>query len=201
MLEGLLIENRSLAQDGDPWIDGLQRPVRRISLVNYQRIRDAGVLETAKGTILVTTFTSLAFETQLAAPTPKPLLKDIKGLGSVRWLNHSTGPKLVYIAPSAESDNREAALDEDDAAPLGDVGEVAVAPEGARAVDVARHARTGGDRVDALGVDQVALALFEHFVGLESEHATTMQSNVSDHNPMAVRLRLREEPMKLSAPR
>jgi endonuclease/exonuclease/phosphatase (EEP) superfamily protein YafD len=37
--------------------------------------------------------------------------------------------------------------------------------------------------------------------GLESEHATTMQSNVSDHNPMAVRLRLREEPMKLSAPR
>ena len=37
--------------------------------------------------------------------------------------------------------------------------------------------------------------------GLTSEHATTMKSDSSDHNPMAVRLRLDEEPLKLSAPR
>ena len=37
--------------------------------------------------------------------------------------------------------------------------------------------------------------------GLTSEHATTMKSDSSDHNPMSVRLRLDEEPLKLSAPR
>lgn len=41
-----------------------------------------------------------AFETSLAAPQAKALLKDVKGLGSLRWLNHSTGEKLVYIAPA-----------------------------------------------------------------------------------------------------
>jgi dipeptidyl aminopeptidase/acylaminoacyl peptidase len=51
--------------------------------------------------------TSVAFETPLAAPTPKSLLKDIKGLGSLRWLNHSSGPKLVYIAPAAVGDKKD----------------------------------------------------------------------------------------------
>ncbi len=51
---------------------------------------------------------SVAFDTPLAVPTAKTLLKDIKGLGSLGWLNHATGPKLVYVAPA------EAVVDEDD---------------------------------------------------------------------------------------
>ncbi len=45
--------------------------------------------------------TSTAFETPLAAPQAKTLLKDVKGLGSLGWLHHSSGSKLVYIAPAA----------------------------------------------------------------------------------------------------
>ena len=37
--------------------------------------------------------------------------------------------------------------------------------------------------------------------GLYSEHATTLQSNASDHNPMTVRLRLAEEPLRVRAAR
>ncbi len=37
--------------------------------------------------------------------------------------------------------------------------------------------------------------------GLYSEHATTLQSDASDHNPMTVRLRLAEEPLHVRAAR
>jgi endonuclease/exonuclease/phosphatase (EEP) superfamily protein YafD len=37
--------------------------------------------------------------------------------------------------------------------------------------------------------------------GLYSENATTLQSDASDHNPMAVRLRLSEEPLRVRAAR
>ncbi len=56
---------------------------------------------------------SVAFDTPLAAPTPRALLKDIKGLGSLGWLNHSTAPKLVYIAPAKDDDNDDAKKQED----------------------------------------------------------------------------------------
>ena len=45
---------------------------------------------------------SVAFETPLAAATATAKLKDIKGLGSLGWLNHSSGPKLIYIAPAKD---------------------------------------------------------------------------------------------------
>ena len=37
--------------------------------------------------------------------------------------------------------------------------------------------------------------------GLYSEYATTLQSDASDHNPMSVRLRLAEEPLRVRAAR
>ena len=37
--------------------------------------------------------------------------------------------------------------------------------------------------------------------GLYTEHATTLQSDASDHNPMAVRLRLPDEPLRVRAAR
>ncbi len=37
--------------------------------------------------------------------------------------------------------------------------------------------------------------------GLYTEHATTLQSGASDHNPMAVRLRLADEPLRVRAAR
>jgi endonuclease/exonuclease/phosphatase (EEP) superfamily protein YafD len=37
--------------------------------------------------------------------------------------------------------------------------------------------------------------------GLYSESATTLQSDASDHNPMTVRLRLSEEPLRVRAAR
>jgi len=40
-----------------------------------------------------------AFESPLLNEKSEALLKDIKGLGSLNWLAHSTGSKLVYIAP------------------------------------------------------------------------------------------------------
>ncbi|MFK8112765.1 MAG: prolyl oligopeptidase family serine peptidase [Rubripirellula sp.] len=43
---------------------------------------------------------STAFQTALDAPAAKTVLKDVKGLGALGWLNHSSGPKLVYIAPA-----------------------------------------------------------------------------------------------------
>ncbi len=41
-----------------------------------------------------------AFDTPLVTAKARVLLKDIKGLGSLAWLNHPSGPKLVYIAPA-----------------------------------------------------------------------------------------------------
>ena len=35
--------------------------------------------------------------------------------------------------------------------------------------------------------------------GLDTEHATTMKSNSSDHNPMSVRLKITEEPLRIHA--
>ncbi|TWU41762.1 S9 family peptidase [Novipirellula artificiosorum] len=49
--------------------------------------------------------TAIAFETMLLAPKATTLLKDIKGLGSLGWLNHPSGAKLVYIAPASDDMN------------------------------------------------------------------------------------------------
>ncbi|MEL6109030.1 MAG: S9 family peptidase, partial [Planctomycetota bacterium] len=54
---------------------------------------------------------SVAFDSPLATAESKTLLADISGLGSLGWLNHSTGPKLVYIAPG-EFDEPEASDDD-----------------------------------------------------------------------------------------
>ena len=43
---------------------------------------------------------SKGFESDLIKTEAKVLLKDIKGLHGLNWLNHSSGPKLVYIAPA-----------------------------------------------------------------------------------------------------
>ena len=42
-----------------------------------------------------------AFETALATPRaePRTLLRDVKGLGALGWLDHPTGAKLIYLAP------------------------------------------------------------------------------------------------------
>lgn len=48
-----------------------------------------------------------AFETPLQTAKAKTLLKGIKGLGSLDWLNHSSGAKLVYIAPGEEGETAE----------------------------------------------------------------------------------------------
>ncbi len=50
---------------------------------------------------------SVAFETPLANSSAKAVLKDVKGLGSLGWLNHASGPKLVYIAPAEEEEGDE----------------------------------------------------------------------------------------------
>lgn len=50
------------------------------------------------------------FETPLLVGKARVLLSDLKGLGSLGWLNHSSGPKLIYIAPTKmEADTKEAA--------------------------------------------------------------------------------------------
>ena len=78
----------------------------------------------------------------------------------------SIAPSLAKAAISAQvngahwdlawpiTDNAQIAINtlKDDAPALGHVGEVARGLEGPGAVDVAGHARAGGDRVDALGV-------------------------------------------------
>ncbi|TWU45600.1 Prolyl tripeptidyl peptidase precursor [Novipirellula aureliae] len=48
-----------------------------------------------------------AFDTPLQTAKAKTLLKDIKGLGSLAWLDHTTGAKLVYIAPGKEAEKAE----------------------------------------------------------------------------------------------
>lgn len=57
---------------------------------------------------------SIAFESPLATAETKTLLTDVKGLGSLGWLNHSSGPKLVYIAPGEFDKDEEEEADGDD---------------------------------------------------------------------------------------
>ncbi len=40
------------------------------------------------------------FETPLVTTKARSLLADVKGLGSLSWLDHASGPKLVYVAPA-----------------------------------------------------------------------------------------------------
>ena len=48
-----------------------------------------------------------AFDSALVTAKARVLVKDIKGLGSLGWLDHAAGPRLVYIAP-AKMDDKEA---------------------------------------------------------------------------------------------
>ena len=75
------------------------------------------------------------------------------------------------------------------------------------------RAQVLGDMLEALGLTALDFdvdhrkrffgwALDHIYVrGLYSEHATTLQSDASDHNPMSVRLRLAEEPLHVRAAR
>ena len=57
-----------------------------------------------------------AFDTPLVAPTAKTRLKDVNGLSSLGWLNHSSGSKLIYIAPAKdtkENDDKVAESEDD----------------------------------------------------------------------------------------
>ena len=75
------------------------------------------------------------------------------------------------------------------------------------------RAQVLGDMLEALGLTALDFdvdhrkrffgwALDHIYVrGLYSEHATTLQSSASDHNPMSVRLRLAEEPLRVRAAR
>ena len=56
--------------------------------------------------------TAAAFESPLLTTIPKTLLSDVKGLSSLNWLAHSSGPKLVYIAPGkTQADEKKAGED------------------------------------------------------------------------------------------
>lgn len=63
---------------------------------------------------------AIAFDTPLAASGAKALLSDVKGLNSLAWLNHSTGAKLIYIAPTEGEDGKPQAwmMDPADATPV-----------------------------------------------------------------------------------
>ncbi len=43
---------------------------------------------------------AVAFDTPLLSAKARVVLKEIKGLNSLAWLNHSSGAKLIYIAPA-----------------------------------------------------------------------------------------------------
>lgn len=49
---------------------------------------------------------ALAFETPLLTSPAKILLADVKGLQSLSWLNHPSGAKLIYIAPTQGEDGK-----------------------------------------------------------------------------------------------
>ncbi|MGI9469986.1 MAG: S9 family peptidase [Rubripirellula sp.] len=66
---------------------------------------------------LATDGMSAAFGTPLAVSKPRVLLKDVKGIGSLGWLSHASGAKIVYVAPG-ESDANE--TPESDAKPKSD---------------------------------------------------------------------------------
>ena len=54
---------------------------------------------------------AIAFGTTLSLSEPRVMLKDVKGIGSLNWLNHRSGAKLVYIAPAempSETDTDQA---------------------------------------------------------------------------------------------
>ncbi|MEM6472814.1 MAG: S9 family peptidase [Planctomycetota bacterium] len=50
---------------------------------------------------------SIAFDSTLATTDATVLLADVKGLGSLGWLNHSSGPKLAYIAPGEFDEDKD----------------------------------------------------------------------------------------------
>ena len=60
---------------------------------------------------------SIAFETPLIESAGKTLLSDVKGLGSLSWLNHGSGAKLVYIAPAKAASEAEETADGNDGEP------------------------------------------------------------------------------------
>ena len=59
---------------------------------------------------------SVAFNTPLAKSPAKTLLQDIKGLSSLNWLNHSSGPKLIYVAPGEQAESDQQAPEENEQA-------------------------------------------------------------------------------------
>jgi dipeptidyl aminopeptidase/acylaminoacyl peptidase len=50
---------------------------------------------------------SIAFDTPLVTADAQAILKDVKGLGSLSWLKHASGDKLIYIAPAAPEQKPE----------------------------------------------------------------------------------------------
>ncbi|MCA9182691.1 MAG: S9 family peptidase [Planctomycetales bacterium] len=57
---------------------------------------------------------AIAFDTPLVTVEAKELLKDIRGLQSLSWINRADGPRLLYIAPTKgkeDSGNEKAAGD------------------------------------------------------------------------------------------
>ncbi len=49
---------------------------------------------------------AIAFETRLSVSAARAILEDVKGLGGLNWLNHSSGAKLVYVAPTDGEDGK-----------------------------------------------------------------------------------------------
>ncbi|TWT76750.1 Prolyl tripeptidyl peptidase precursor [Planctomycetes bacterium CA13] len=90
--------------------------VTRYDLAENKGTASLMVQPLPSGKIDVAEKISIAFGTPLVAPVAKALLKDIKGLGSLGWLNHSSGAKLIYIAPAktdADEDSDDDSADED----------------------------------------------------------------------------------------
>lgn len=59
-----------------------------------------------------------AFETKLLTADDKALLEDVKGLHGLNWINHASGPHLVYIAPGpAKESEDDTSGDEEEAEP------------------------------------------------------------------------------------
>ena len=100
-----------LARIGDAVVspDGktLAYLVTRYDLAENKGTTSLVVQPLPSGDSFTTDKKSVAFDSPLATAEAKVLLADVSGLGSLGWLNHSSGPKLAYIAPgefdSAES--------------------------------------------------------------------------------------------------
>ncbi len=74
-------------------------------VTNYDLAENAGTVSllvqeipSARGEVIQK---SLAFDTPLLTAEVKTLKSNVKGLHSLSWFNHPSGPKLVYIAPAA----------------------------------------------------------------------------------------------------